>query len=678
MIKGIRLSNWKTHLDSSFSFGVGTNVIVGVMGSGKTSIMDAICFALYGTFPALNARKVSLDETLMSKPSPADRAVVRLEFDYNGKDYVVERTVKRKGASEAVLYENKKLVAGPKPRDVNSKIEEIVGVSYELFSLAVYSEQNEIDRFLKLTPRERKIKFDELLSLDKYEEARANSVSLSTTVKRLIKEKEAALSEAKKDFSDKQLSDAKERVVSLEKEAEIKKSESLRHEVFVRENIPELQRLEGQLISFRELKNSFAGIVERESLLAKRISDSEREISALAGMEGADEVEGKILEAKKAILSAAEKEKTLSSQIAEASNSIGAQNAVARQLEKSLSGLKDVGTKCPICKNPLDSHRKGELEAEYGCEIEKCRASAVGFESVKKKLEKELEDARLFSRQRNNEAVLLEKRLAQSQGLEEKKLRLSSDKALFEKTVSEKKALEEKISGIFVDEKAISILRERLAEAREKVKSIEREISSKSELAGEIKKSIDAMERRKKLAEEHALFIDNASQRLGKLTIFSNALVAMQGELRDSLIEAINEAMGDVWERIYPYRDYTGAKISINGSDYEVVARTRGGEWVRVEGIMSGGERSSVALTLRIAVSLVLTRNLGWLILDEPTHNLDSNAVLSLSTMLREHLPALVEQIFIITHDKQMENASSASLYTLSRDKGRDEPTRIA
>ncbi|HZX34076.1 MAG TPA: hypothetical protein VFF09_01730, partial [archaeon] len=80
----------------------------------------------------------------------------------------------------------------------------------------------------------------------------------------------------------------------------------------------------------------------------------------------------------------------------------------------------------------------------------------------------------------------------------------------------------------------------------------------------------------------------------------------------------------------------------------------------------------------RIAVSLVLTQNLGWMILDEPTHNLDANAVSELSEVLRNHLPELIEQVFVITHDKEMENAASGKLYVFERDKESDGVTKIS
>ena len=160
------------------------------------------------------------------------------------------------------------------------------------------------------------------------------------------------------------------------------------------------------------------------------------------------------------------------------------------------------------------------------------------------------------------------------------------------------------------------------------------------------------------------------------MNYFINSLLAAQHELRETLIATINEAMHDIWQKIYPYKDYVSAKMDVSEGTYELKAQERSRNWVRVEGILSGGERSAAAICIRIAFSLVLTRNLSWLILDEPTHNLDVQAVETLGKMMQTHLPMLVEQIFVITHDMEMKKAASASLYVLEREKDEDSATR--
>jgi DNA repair exonuclease SbcCD ATPase subunit len=69
---------------------------------------------------------------------------------------------------------------------------------------------------------------------------------------------------------------------------------------------------------------------------------------------------------------------------------------------------------------------------------------------------------------------------------------------------------------------------------------------------------------------------------------------------------------------------------------------------------------------------------LRWLVLDEPTHNLDSKSVEDLAETLRERIGEFVDQIFLITHDEKLEDAVTGSLYRLEREKEKDGVTKIA
>ncbi|RLG70725.1 MAG: hypothetical protein DRO04_01255, partial [Candidatus Iainarchaeum archaeon] len=118
MIERVLLENWRSHLKSEFYFKKGTNILVGAIGSGKSSVMDAISFALFGTFPSLQSKKISLQELILAKPNPADFAKVSLTFSIDNEQYTVERTIYRNRATEAKLYKENKLIAA-KPKDVN-------------------------------------------------------------------------------------------------------------------------------------------------------------------------------------------------------------------------------------------------------------------------------------------------------------------------------------------------------------------------------------------------------------------------------------------------------------------------------------------------------------------------------------------------------------------------------
>ena len=81
---------------------------------------------------------------------------------------------------------------------------------------------------------------------------------------------------------------------------------------------------------------------------------------------------------------------------------------------------------------------------------------------------------------------------------------------------------------------------------------------------------------------------------------------------------------------------------------------------------------------MRISMSMVIVPNLRWLILDEPTHNIDENGINKLVQVLGESLPKIVDQVFIITHDTALKNIGGARVYQLGRDKAKNEPTSYA
>ena len=89
--------------------------------------------------------------------------------------------------------------------------------------------------------------------------------------------------------------------------------------------------------------------------------------------------------------------------------------------------------------------------------------------------------------------------------------------------------------------------------------------------------------------------------------------------------------MQDVWLQIYPYGDYPAIRLNAGKDDYLLEAATgcwlTERHWVDLNGIASGGEKSIACLAMRISMSMVIVPNLRWLILDEPTHNIDENGI---------------------------------------------------
>lgn len=677
MIRHLVLENWKSHSRSEFEFGKGTNVIVGVMGSGKSAVMDAVCFALYGTFPALNNRKVSLDEVIMNKPVEQEQARVVLEFDYAGKEYKVERTINRRGQNHGKVYEGTRLIAGPKMTDVTKRIEEVLEVDFELFSRAIYSEQNNIDYFLRLTPSQRKEKMDELLQLDRYEKARANSVLVGNRLRKAAEERDRWLNAQKQEIEGADYKGLKKRLG--EREGERRDAEA-RHkglEAEIRAKEVALEKMKRAEEKFRALNAELIALGGRAETLEKMVySASKHESGDVIEKEVKENrAQAKALEARVKELEA--ERKKCNEEVRTLSGKIWAGDSKIKELEEATERLRAVKAKCPVCRSALSEGGKKELLRENAdaldalgkekgaleAELKTWRAQDAKNERDREKAEKELH-------------VLLERHARLEAALEQLG-KLDAQKKELAKVCTDEKETAARIKALAFDEREFEQAKREVTQTSSAIRAMAQELRQRAELIEETKRGMERVEgmirRLGEMEEEAAIIRGSAS----KLAVFTNALMAAQAELRAVLIDAVNSAMDDVWARVYPYGDYTGAKLEVSGDSYEIVVRERSGKWIRAEGILSGGERSAVALTIRIAVSLILARNLSWMILDEPTHNLDANAVKMLGEMMKGHMPQMVEQVFIITHDKAMENAASSNLYRLERDKSGDGATAV-
>ena len=172
-----------------------------------------------------------------------------------------------------------------------------------------------------------------------------------------------------------------------------------------------------------------------------------------------------------------------------------------------------------------------------------------------------------------------------------------------------------------------------------------RELETKleSNVRYEKEKLLQVDEKTKELGTVEKLQAGIAKKRktVENLTKFKNALSETQTLLRTRLIGSINDIMQDVWPELYPYGDYTGIMLEPTAEDYVLKVRTLGDpqKWEEVNAIASGGEKSIACLAMRVAFALVLVPNLKWIILDEPTHNIDQQGLGKFTKAIGEVMP---------------------------------------
>ncbi len=128
--------------------------IVGPIGSGKSSILDAIVFGLYGRTP----RIATATKTLINQRA-AD-AAVSLRFEVEGELWEVNRSIRIKGPSRHALYRYEDPDGEPVEKltlegEVNDKIVELFGLDYAAFERSVLLAQGRFAEFLQARPADR-------------------------------------------------------------------------------------------------------------------------------------------------------------------------------------------------------------------------------------------------------------------------------------------------------------------------------------------------------------------------------------------------------------------------------------------------------------------------------------------------------------------------------------------
>jgi exonuclease SbcC len=140
--------------------------ITGPTGAGKSSLIDALTFALYGQVPRVGREY----RQLMSHG--AERLSVSLDFRMGEETYRIARTLKSSGQPQSRLERLSKGSSHPvadRVKDIEDAVGRILGLDYEGFTRSVVLPQGEFDAFLKGKPEERRKILVALLGLDVYE-----------------------------------------------------------------------------------------------------------------------------------------------------------------------------------------------------------------------------------------------------------------------------------------------------------------------------------------------------------------------------------------------------------------------------------------------------------------------------------------------------------------------------
>jgi len=432
-LKRLTLKNFKSFRTANIPFAPGFTGIMGPNGSGKSNIIDAIVFVLgEGRLKTIRASRLT---DLVYHKARDGRAIVSMDIEgADGKDYQITREIDRKGHS--VYRLNGK-------RTTKSNIVSLLasfGISANGYNIVL---QGDIQKVVKMTPRERRTIIDEVAGVSEYEERKQEALKELESVEEKIKDAELILGERK---------------AMLEK-LKADRDAALRYQALK----DELRRLRKAILLHR--KDELERSAER---LRARLEEVERQLNSIDAE--LKELEDKRKETEDAL-------ERVNAEIREIYSKIGAgfleslreelmrKQTTRESLEKDLERIKNEIIDLTTKRERLNSEREF-LEEEY-------RSVSARLDEKKKALEAVDEKIRALEAQISE--MESEKRAAEAKLLEIERLIDEKQKRFMEVREEHSRLLGELNTRQEVSRKQAALL-EKVKAAKEELRKIESEI----------------------------------------------------------------------------------------------------------------------------------------------------------------------------------------------------------
>jgi exonuclease SbcC len=652
IIKELEMTNVRSHGHSLIKFPEGKTLLEGDIGSGKSSVLMAIEFALFGLGSDSGNSVLKLGQ---------DNGEVRLVFDVDGSEYQVIRRLQRKFGK--VHQTGGELKAGSEtndlsPSEMKEKVLEILEFNEApdpkaqswIYRYAVYTPQEEMKYILTLAPDQRLQILRRAFRVEDYKTAATNAEDAIRTIREDARELDGVA---------RGLDELKVQAEELRKEEESRRAEVGQLEVsaanaekqvnLLRIEEEKLQRTEISLQRVRAEKEHY-GRLKLDS--DKDAADLEEEVGdfreRLAKVEASLGARSKKPPTSRPMTELKKKERSLESKAKKLTILKGA-------AESKLSDYESIMRRgvCPVCDRPVKSHdfddrktrKEGEREHVAG-ELESVESELLALREKIERTEAYLEGVRRAAMIRS-EVIGLKRNIASKEKSRKKFVnrsrfasdnlqRIEKDLEELEEVVDIRKTAERKLLEV---EGVLKKASEDMIRAKARLESVQKD---QTRIVHEIVEKEEAANKSGKIREREIWLRDY--------------FVPTVRVIEKSVLATINQEFDSLFKRWFGMLvNDPDKEVSVDDNFTPVV--TEGGYEQDVR-YLSGGERTSMALAYRLSlnilaqiVSIGMKSNL--LILDEPTDGFSKEQLGNVREVLEE---VGSPQIIIVSHDKELES----------------------
>jgi len=654
ILKSLKLENIRSYKEQTIEFPLGTTLFEGDIGSGKSTILMAIEFALFGLGSERGNALLRLG---------AKRGSVTLRFEVDGEEYEVYRSLERKGrgvrqGADGYL-KTKDGILRLSPSELKERVLEILNFNEPsdpkaksvIYRYAIFTPQEEMKAILWMSPSARLQTLRKAFRIEDYKTA-ADNISL---LLRLIREKITELRSKASDLEEKKnlLRQTKSDIAQKEKRLRQLRTEEAELKEELEKLKEELERLSGR-------KDELTKVVGEMPQLERQIEEKEREISELRREIGT--LKGNIESRQSEI----DKLRAMKPPTPKTKEELKAELENLRKLERKLrraEALIDAKINdyesvlksgvCPTCDRPADPRefeervkKKREEKGEISEKVAECERRIKEVESLQDALneyldaQKRLKNLEELTRRDEEDVEKKEKRLRElaSQVVEIRK-RLEAAR----REIEELKRISEKIESV---KRETEKLNGELTKVQGEISFTEAKISMLEQRARELSDEVKHKKRQRKEAEileEYRIWLQDYFLPTLEL-IEKHVMVSINQEFNEHFRKWFGLLVEDPSKEARVDEDFTPI---VEQDGYEQNLR-----------YLSGGEKTSVALAYRLALNSIVQKvaagmKSNLLILDEPTDGFSKEQLFKVRDILNE---IQSPQIIIVSHERELES----------------------
>ena len=655
------MKNIRSYESAEIEFSQGSTLLSGDIGSGKTSVLLAIEFALFGLQPG--QRGFSLLR------NGQNEGAVKIEFEVDGKEIIIERTLKK---SKTVSQDFCSIqIDGVKQEisvtELKTKVLEILNYPKEfakkqnlLYRFTVYTPQEEMKQIILQDPETRINTLRHIFGIDKYKKILENASLISSKIREEKRIKEALISNLENEkeallLKNKNLEDKKIILQTIEKELDAKKSA-----------VEKIQEEEQEIAEKIEEKKALQQEVEKTRLMLatkkESILNNEKAIEQLkiqiTTLQNLNFNESFIEEFERKISILKNETGLLNEQNISFATEISSLNLMINEKEFLKKNLSQLET-CPTCLQSVDPNYKANVQNKLENEI---------ANSANKIKEISLKKQELSSRIRKLESEMfeLEKKI---QDLKILKIKVEGIKEK-QKTLFELESIQMSLQKdiillnghiqslqdfVFELNKYNNLLQGKKSQLE---KAIFEERKTEVKLA-ELKKELHMIEIQISEISERIYKTEKIKSELFYLTDLENWLSKKFLPIISFIEKNVMAKLKIEFSKLFSewFSMLVSEQFNINlREDFSPIIEQQ--DYELDYEYLSGGERTAIALAYRLSLNQVINSFLGkiktrdFVILDEPTDGFSEQQLDKMRDVLQE---LNVAQLIIVSHEQKIE-----------------------